>query len=172
MIIISVDYIFIGGSGSVFCMVAHWAERDLGLFILDVLPEIDGWARIYSNPSVFLDRSPFQAADLAGLLEFGEREALTSCRKHATSCREYRLCPDRVCGGIGVQPAQVCSAEQICPLTQSNYFPNSLSFSFFFYHSFCFIGTYVTARTRALVKCLQEIRSHRSLQGTTLRQIR
>lgn len=45
MIIISLDYIFIGGE-NVLWMVAYWAERDLGvfilgLFILAVLPEID-----------------------------------------------------------------------------------------------------------------------------------
>lgn len=52
MIIISVDYIFIGGK-NVLWMVAHWAERDLGLFILAVLPEIDGWPRRHSNPRCF-----------------------------------------------------------------------------------------------------------------------
>lgn len=77
---------------------------------------------------VFLDRSPFQAADPVGDLEVGEREALTSCPKCATSCHGYRLCPD---SAWGAQPAQVFSAGQICSLTQSNCLSNSLSFSFF-----------------------------------------
>lgn len=88
-----------------------------------------------------MDGSPVPAADLAGVLELGEMEALTSCPKCATACHGYGLCPDRAWG-----------AEQICPLTQSSYFSNSLSFFFFLHHSFYFIGIYVTTSTTALVK--------------------
>lgn len=46
----------------------------------------------------FLDRSPFQAVDLAGVLELGEREALITCPKCASSCHGCWLCPDSAWG--------------------------------------------------------------------------